>query len=230
MRPDFPKRLPLVVALALVAPLALSSAGAFHHPSTACITTEAYHSYGPATFGKPMGGKVGRLGSAAVYDFCAFDINGDNIPFDYDGETEYGDVGGRFVAGSGWAGCTVAPEVSHHHYGVGATYWVWEHLHDVVYEAGADGPAFGDPCATDGIISANPMTDPADCGAGDYGYFSSTSSAWTPATLGETVNGNGACDPFDGYVWVFIARGPVTGTPYGSVVLSTPTEGHIWSA
>ena len=221
------------IALALAAaPLADA-----RHPSTACIQQENMHGYlvGAIPWTPHQETKVGikqqTTTVVTAWDTCDQDLDGDGVPFDYDGDMDLGDRGGRFPAGSNYNGCLENPEVSHHAYGVGAQYWADDQtgVASLIYWAGADGPALIpdplDPCATDGIISDDPTTDPLDCADGSWGVYAPP--IWKPATLGETVAGNGACDPFDGLVWVFIVNSALFCD--GTLVVSTPISGHIWS-
>ena len=183
------------------------------HPGSPCTPTEARHSYG-----WPLGVFQGAVSwppaMAIVFDTCAG-------PFD--GDAEHGLMGGRFPAGT--SPCLVSPQTSHHASGPGAQYWADDEtgIAALAYQAGADGPSllFWPPCATDGIISNDPQTDPFDCGAGAVGYFAPGVQV-TPATLGENVPGNGACNPYDGHVWIVLLMGPV------GPVFSTPISGHLW--
>ena len=214
-----------VLALLVMFLLAAPMAGA-GHPNVACVQKQEIHTYfatvGALTFVTlPAEDQSFGVHTAFAQDACA------DATLAYDGDPETGFGGATFPAGTRL--CLLPEEAPHHDYGPGAEYWATQATPgDLLYSAGADGPAFdpADPCATDGVLTEDPITDPWDCGAGLVGVYA---KRWMPATLEENVLGSGACDPHDGRVWVFVMQGVFVDVHAGDVVVSTPTTGHVWS-
>jgi hypothetical protein len=190
---------------------------------------------------------------------AAFVFSTNNSPCDQagsDGDNEHG-VGGAQMPIAG-ATCPYSQDVANVQAG-GGHVTVGHHGDgiyaenaagiDLTWTSGVDGqdPAAalaGQTCAGNGIISADPTTDPADCSdssGANANLLGNVHQSTHPLSIGtnDPASGHTCFDSVDGNEWTFLNFGPFVGTggciaglapqPNGVVGFSHPVSGTIMS-